>query len=58
MRIKHLCMIFGVVPPVCSDVINKMLQLVVRKLKRHPLARVQFPGAEKMANFAQLIQSQ
>jgi hypothetical protein len=58
MGIKHLCMIFGVVPSICSDVINKMLRLVVRKLKRHPLARVRFPDAEKMAYFAQLIQSQ
>lgn len=57
MGIKHLCMIFGVVPSVCSDVINKMLRLVVTKLKRNPLARVRFPDAGKMAHFARLIQS-
>ena len=43
MRIKHLCLIFGVTPTVCSKVINKMLELVVQNLRRHPLARVQFP---------------
>jgi hypothetical protein len=30
--IKNLCLIFGVVPSCCSDVINKMLWLVVKKL--------------------------
>jgi hypothetical protein len=29
---KHLCLIFGITPAVCSRVINKMLLLVVRKL--------------------------
>jgi hypothetical protein len=32
-----------------------MLKLVVKKLKRHPLARVKFPDEEKMAEHAQLI---
>ena len=40
----------------CSAVINKMLQLVVTKLKHHPLAKVKFPSEEKMAHFAQLSQ--
>jgi hypothetical protein len=57
MGIKHLCLIFGVVPSCCSDVINKMLWLVVKKLKNHPLAKVRFPKAEKMASFALLIQA-
>ncbi len=54
--IKHLCMIFGVTPTRCSAVINKMLRLVVTKLKHHPLAKVKFPSEEKMVHFAQLIQ--
>jgi hypothetical protein len=57
MGIKHLCLIFGVVPSCCSDVINKMLRLVVKKLKNHPLAKVRFPNEEKMASFASLIQA-
>ena len=57
MRIKHICMIFGVTPSSCSRVINSMLRLVVRRLKKHPLARVKFPNAEKMAHFAALIQN-
>ena len=55
MGMKHLCMIFGITPSTCSEVINKMLHLVVRKLKRHPMAAVKFPDAEKMEYFARLI---
>jgi hypothetical protein len=58
MGIKHLCLIFGIVPSVCSKIIIKMLHLVVKKLEKHPLARITFPNAEKMAYFAQLIQAQ
>ena len=57
MGIKHLCLIFGITPTVCSKVINKMLKLVVQKLRRHPLARVQFPTPDKMAEFARMIHS-
>ncbi len=56
MGIKHLCLIFGVMPMPCSAVINKMMQLVVKKLKSHPLAKVKFPDEEKMARFARTIQ--
>ena len=53
MGIKHLCLIFGVTPSVCSCTITTMSLLVVKKLKRHPLARVKFPD---MASFARQIQ--
>ena len=43
MGIKHLCLIFGVTPSQCSGVINNMIKLVVKKLKSHPLAKVEFP---------------
>jgi len=38
MRIKHLCLIFGITPSTCSEILNKMLVLVVHKLIRHLLA--------------------
>jgi hypothetical protein len=44
MGIKH-CLIFGVTPTQCSAVINKMLRLVVMKLKHHLLAKIKIPGA-------------
>jgi len=58
MGYKHLCLIFDFTPTVCSRVMNKMLKLVVKKLKRHPLARVKFPNAEQMEYYAQLIHEQ
>ncbi len=33
-----------------------MLSLAVQKMKRHPLAKVQFPNEDKMAGFAGQIQ--
>jgi hypothetical protein len=55
MGYKHLCLIFGCTPTVRSRVINKMLKLVVKKLKRHPLACVKFPNTEQLEYYAQLI---
>jgi hypothetical protein len=57
MGIKHLCLIFGVIPSVCSCTITAMLSLVVQKLKRHPWARVKFPDVDQMASFARQIKS-
>jgi hypothetical protein len=50
---KHLCLIFGATPAVCSRFINQILKLVVKKLRRHPLARVLFPNAEQMEYYTQ-----
>jgi hypothetical protein len=52
---KHLCLIFGITPSACSEILNKMLLLVVGKLKGHPIAEVKFPDAEKMERFARQI---
>ena len=57
MGIKHLCLIFGVTPSVCSRTITAMLSLVVQKLKKHPWARVKFPDEDQMASFARQIKS-
>jgi len=57
MGIKHLCLIFGVTPSVCSHTIIAMLSLVVEKLKRHRLARVKFLDVDQMASFARQIKS-
>ena len=56
MHIKHLCLIFGVTPTVCCRVINMMLKRVVRDLRSHPMARVQFPDEGKMRVFADQVQ--
>jgi hypothetical protein len=57
MGIKHLCLIFGVTPSVCSRTITAMLSLVVQKFKIHPWARVKFPDVDQMASFARQIKS-
>ncbi len=57
MNHKHLCMIFGIVPGVCSKVIRAMLRLAVRRLADNPIAEVRFPSAEKMRRFAGMVQS-
>ena len=50
-------MIFGIVPGVCSKVVCAMLQLAVRRLADNPIAEVRFPSAEKMRQFAGMVQS-
>ncbi len=55
MQYKHLCLIFGVTPSVCSRVINTMLKKVVRKLPLHPIAWVKFPSTTKMREFVDMV---
>ena len=57
MNHKHLCMIFGIVPGVCSKVVRVMLRLAVRRLANHPIAEVRFPCAEKMRRFSRMVQA-
>ena len=57
MNHKHLCMIFGIVPGVCSKVIRAMLRLAVRRLSDNPIAEARFPSTEKMRPFAGMVQS-
>ena len=56
MNYKHLCLIFGITPSVCSRAINWMLKKTVRALRAHPFARVQFPSREKMREYAAMVQ--
>jgi hypothetical protein len=55
MHYKHLCMIFGVTPSTVSNYINRMLKLVVRKLKRNNLAKISFPNRLEMENYAHMV---
>ncbi len=57
MNHKHLCMIFGIVPGVCSKVIHAMLRLAVRRLADNPIAEGRFPSAEKNRRFSGMVQS-
>jgi hypothetical protein len=57
MNHKHLFMIFGIVPGICSKVVHAMLQLAVRRLADNPIAEVRFPCTEKMRRFSGMVQS-
>jgi hypothetical protein len=56
MSYKHLWLLFGISPSVCSRIINKMLSKVVRELQNHPFAQVQFPDEHKMREYADMVQ--
>ncbi len=58
MNYKHLCMLFGITPSVCSRIINKMLSKVVRKLRNHLFAQIMFPDKHKMREYADMAQLQ
>jgi hypothetical protein len=58
MQYKHLCLIFGNTPSVCSRVINTMLKKVVRRLWSHLFAQVKVTNAAKMREFADMVQEQ
>ncbi len=55
MNYKNLCLIFGITLSVCSCSVNWMLKKVVRLLRGHPFARVNFPNGEKMREYANMV---
>jgi hypothetical protein len=55
MAIKHLCLLFDTTPSACSRILKNMLKLVVRRLRHHPIVRVEFPNEQRKQQFAQLI---
>ena len=56
MNYKHLCLIFGITPSVCSRAINWMLIKIVWELRDNPFAKVKFPNREKMREYAAMVQ--
>ena len=40
MKIKHLCLIFGSLPSVCSQSLTKLLKLIPHKLWNYPFAKI------------------
>jgi hypothetical protein len=57
MNNKHLCLIFGLTPSVCSRAINWMLRKTVRLLNNNPFEKVKFPSNAKMREFAYMVQA-
>jgi hypothetical protein len=56
MQYKHLCLIYGIIPSLCSSAMNLMPRKMVQPLRDHPIAKVQFPNDAKMGDYADLIQ--
>jgi len=56
MNLKHLCLIFGTTPAVCSRSIKKMLKAIPSKLRRHPFAKIEFPDLAKMVEWAKMVE--
>jgi hypothetical protein len=47
LELKHLSLLFGIVPSSASMIIKKMLRKVFETLKNHPIAKVKFPMSRK-----------
>lgn len=57
MGLKHLCMLFGIVPSSASVFINRMMKLVSCKLSVHPRAAVIFPSQEEMLTLSNMVRN-
>jgi len=47
MRIKELCLIFGTTPTRCSIYINAKLEVLSRRLKNNPRAKIHWPSTDE-----------
>ena len=56
VALKHLCLIFGVVPSTASSALSEMRERVCEKLLTNRAARVKFPNKKQMKRYAWMIQ--
>ena len=56
MNLTQVSLMFGTIPSILSDTIAQMLEVLCKKLKRHPAARIKFPNNnEEMEAYSRLI---
>ena len=55
MSNKWLCLIFGITPSPCSRILRRMLRMTVKRLRYHPLARVEFPNEARMRLYSDMV---
>ena len=55
MATKHLCLIFGVVPSTANVIINRMIILLVKKLRKNKSAKIKWPSEEEKVKWAALV---
>lgn len=56
MKGKNLAMLFGILPNTVTTTILRLMKKVVKKLSRHPHAKVSFPDHENMRRLAEMVQ--
>ena len=52
---KHLCLLFGIVPSVCQDIVTSMIRLVCKKLSKHPHSQIKFPNETEKVELARIV---
>jgi hypothetical protein len=57
ITLSELCMLFGVSVSLCGEIINEMLELICQRLKDHKDAKISFPGSEKKAQYAAMVEA-
>ena len=59
MRSNHLCLLFGVVPTTCSNImINRMLKLVCKMLPKDFATAIRWPmSEEEKVEWAAMVQA-
>jgi hypothetical protein len=55
MTIKWLCLIFGITPSACSQILKRILCMTVKQLCYHLLARISFPNEQIMWQYEDMI---
>lgn len=57
MSVKHLCLIFGVVPSVACKYINEMIKLVPSRLSSNARAAILYPDEDQKQQWAAMVQA-
>jgi len=55
MSNKWLCLIFRITPSPCLRILRRMLRMTVKRLRSHPLARVEFPNEARMRLYLDMV---
>jgi hypothetical protein len=57
MRAKHLAMLFGVLPNTVTTTLRRLMKRIIKAIKNHPAARIQFPDDFKMREYAEMVRN-
>lgn len=57
MQVKYLCLLFGVTPSSCCAILEQVRKRIVKSLKNHYAAKIQFPNEEKKVQLAAMVKA-